>query len=167
MPSTFDTLRQLASADLFNKPANAAAAEEAVEFYAALGTLEGLIKERKEALRACLLKEAEEKGTNVGDKGAREAILSKGKVVKEKKTAANPDPEKLKMMVKEKGLPVSTIFEELTVFELNPSKLEYAISTGKLDRADVDSLRSITYSLRVTPSKELKRALEDAAGDGL
>ncbi len=131
--------------------------------YAAITHLETVLKARKEQLRTVLLEYAQDHGKPVGEKGAVEVVVAGSKVTKERKTATTPDVEKLKVKVKEKGLGVEAAFDELTVLEYNPSKVQFLVDTGKLDGAEVEALRPVSYSLRVTPSASVKKVLNEAA----
>jgi hypothetical protein len=130
------------------------------EAHAAIGKLETEAKERKDAIKTILAERAEKSGTPVGDKGAKEIPAGDFKVVRERKTASLPDANKLKAMLTEKGIPTKQAFDETIILELNPSKVQYLIDTGKLDKEAVEALRSTSFSVRVTVPKEVKALLE-------
>jgi hypothetical protein len=131
--------------------------------YAAISHMEKLLAARKEQLREILLTQAQKHGTPVGEKGAMQLVVNGTKVVRERKTSTTPDSTKLKMMIKERGISVDAAFDEVTVYELNPSKLQYLIDTGKLDGAEVEQLKSVTPSLKVTASNKVKQILQEVA----
>jgi hypothetical protein len=130
------------------------------ELFTALGHLESESKNRKDVIKKLLMERAEKTGKPVGEKGAVEVQASGFKITREKKTSSSPDPDKLKGLLSEHNLPAKAAFDELTVLEVNPSKIQYLVDTGKLPKDQVDALRSTSFSLRVTAPKEIKAMLD-------
>ncbi len=136
---------------------------DAVISYAAINHLEKVIGKRKEALRPHLLSQAETHG-QATEKGHKVLPVGMEKVIRERKLASSPDEEKLKLLLETHNIPILEAFDEAKVVVLNPSKLQYLVSIGKLKADEVEALREESFALKVEPGPELKELLVLACG---
>lgn len=127
--------------------------------------LEGLPKERLGELRAYLLKHAESFGEDNG-KGGQRLSVEGSTVTREKRTAKTLDTDTVLNLAADHGLQPTDVCDEVTTKSLvvNPSKLDFLVQTGKLDKAAVEGLYTVSWALKVVGSEELTGALCEAAG---
>lgn len=133
--------------------------EQLAELFTALGHLESETESRRNFIKVLLMERAEKTGKPVGEKGAVEIKAGTFRVARERKMSSTPNADKLKALLTEHNLPIKAAFDELTILEANPSKIQFLVDTGKLPKDQVDTLRSVSYSLRVTAPKEVKALL--------
>lgn len=118
-------------------------------------------KKRKEAMRERLLKEADKRGS-VTEKGGSILFTDAAKVIKERRVAKLPPDSTLLALLQTKGLDPMTVFTTVKTQQIDPSKLELAIDTGKLDFDEVNQLRKVSYALKVSASNTLERLMMEA-----
>jgi hypothetical protein len=133
----------------------------AVLSYAILNFLDKRVEERKKVLKAVLMPLAETRGIE-NDKGHRELEVGQEKIIRERKQSAGPNEDKLKTLLATKGIDMSEVYDEVKTVVLNPSKLEFLVSVGKLDKEEVEALRDESFSLKVVEGPELKALLKAA-----
>lgn len=131
-----------------------------------LQRLEDAVKGRREQLRKSLSDLVDGMG-QLTDKGHKSMVVGNAQtqaiqLLRERRQAQMPDFEDLRTLVLEKGIPVEEIFETVEILEINPSKLEHAIVSGKLVRADVEKLRKTTFALKVKPDGYVTQIVEEA-----
>lgn len=134
--------------------------------FAFLDYAEKQCKKRKELLRERLLTEALDHGSQT-EKGGSILFTDGAKVIREKRIAKLPDEAGIKALIREKGLDTRIVFSVVEKVVLDPSKLESAVDTGKLDEEDIAALRKVSYALKVAPSMELERTLLGSREPGL
>lgn len=127
--------------------------------------LEGLPKERLGELRSYLLKHAESFGEDNG-KGGQRLSVEGATVTREKRTAKTLDVDTVLNLATDHGLQPTDVCDEVTTKSLivNPSKLDFLVQTGKLDKAAVEGLYAVSWALKVVGSEELTGALFEASG---
>lgn len=128
--------------------------EDVAGVYSVLDALADRIEKRMKGLKAVLSSLTAE-GEQITEK-SREAVVNGLKVILTKKESA-PDAAKVQALMKKKGLAVTEAFNEVKTLVMDPSKLEFLIGTGKLDKAEVDALRKPSESVTVKSDEEIKR----------
>lgn len=152
-------VRPLMAGSSVATPVSDLSMEEVVESWVALDFVAKKIEKRKEALRERLLAEAEKKGTPT-EKGGQSIEIAGTVVTRERRDDKLPDPEKLKLFLEDRRIDPTLVFETRTIQELSPSRLEFAIETGKLAKSDVDPLKGVSYALKMYPNTELETMLK-------
>lgn len=117
--------------------------------------LDGRIKELKEPLMAV----AEAQGTCAEGSTTKKYVVDGNTISVEHRKSKTPDPEKFKNFLLSKHLDIMEAFDEVKTLQLNPSKVEYLVQTGKLSKDEVAAFCNETTALRVYPSKDLKEAV--------
>lgn len=117
--------------------------------------------ERKKVLRKQILSYAEVEGEPT-EKGGSSVQVNGFKVVRERRRAADPNPEGIKELLEKNGIDVEEAFDAVKVLQLSPTKIKYLIESGKLDKEKVEALHAITFALRVFEPKELKPLLAES-----
>lgn len=135
--------------------------EDLAAAYSYLDYAEKEIDKRKKAMRERLLDEADKQGSAT-EKGGSILFTDAAKVIKERRVAKLPAESTLLALVQDKGLDPMVVFTVVENTIIDPSKLELAIDTGKLDFDDVEALRKVSYALKVVPSNELERLMMEA-----
>jgi hypothetical protein len=129
-----------------------------------LDEVEKLCAARKEVLRHYLLDTVGEKG-EASDKGSFRLEVDGTVVVKERRGGQKLDGERLMDLLTAHKLEVSQGFDEVRLWQLNPSKVQWLLETGVLSEAEVEGLyNSPSYALRVKKSAELETALAKVHG---
>jgi hypothetical protein len=163
-------IETLSTSKVVSAPLDSLSLPEKVQAHVLLSAVESVAKERKDAIRDVLLKEAKD-GGDKNDKGHYKVVVEGSTVSNERRVGKEPNPEKLKALLAAKGIPEKTVFSTRTVVEsfIDPSKLDALVSTGKLSKEEIegteekdgeDGLYPVTRALRVTPSKDLKVVVE-------
>lgn len=80
----------------------------------------------------------------------------------EKRVAKTPDEKELKKLLEANKINPDSVYDDVTIQQLNLSKVNDLVDKGKLKQADVDKLFKTTYALTVDPSYTLKTLLEEA-----
>ena len=69
--------------------------------------------------------------------------------------------EKIKELLKSKGIDMMECFDEVKTAVFNPSKLGYLVQIGKVTEEEVTAaIPALSPALKITPSKALKEAIE-------
>lgn len=135
--------------------------EDLVAAFAYLDYTEKEITKRKNAMRERLLAEADKRGS-VTERGGSILFTDAGKIIKERRVAKLPPESLLLAMLQDKGLDPLVVFSVVENTIIDPSKLELAIDTGKLDHDEVNALRKISYALKVDASNDLEKLMMEA-----
>lgn len=133
----------------------------ALAAWSVLDTLEDVIKQRKEAYRLAMLSHAEKNGDPT-PKGGNQIQIDGSKVVREKRQNKMPEDNadfRLMLAVRNIGLP--ELFDEVKVLQMNASKLDYLIDSGRLSQAEVDKFKKVAYALKVDQSEIIEEVLEE------
>jgi len=144
---------------LFAKDVDSMSREQSVGAWTVLDLLEKVSKDRKELNRLNLLEISKEGEPN--EDGSRSVEIDGTTIVAEARTPEFPDEKLLKAILKSKGLPLDSCFDQVTAYQLNPHKLDFLVDQGKVTKEEVDSCRKTTYALKVKPNKETKAKLND------
>ena len=116
------------------------------------------MKTRLEELREPLMAVTEASG-EATETGNREHDVDGSRVVVEHRKSKMPDSDKVTKLLQEKNIPLMEAFDEVKSLQLNPSKLDFLVQTGKLTKEQLSALCGETLALRVYPSKFLKEAV--------
>jgi hypothetical protein len=135
--------------------------EDLAAAFAYLDYTEKEITKRKNAMRERLLDEADKRGS-VTERGGSILFTDAAKIIKERRIAKLPAKTLLVEMLKAKGLDPTLIFTVVEETIIDPSKLELAIDTGKLDHDEVNGLRKVSYALKVDASNDLEKLMMEA-----
>lgn len=126
-----------------------------------LDLLEKVAKERKEVFRECLMERAVEEGA-LTEKGGYTLEIEHTEVRREKRVSKLPEDEPLRELLAKSGIPYTEVFDEVKTLQINPSKLDFLVKTGRLSQTDVEACHPVTYALCVKPSEEIKRLQDEA-----
>lgn len=121
---------------------------EAVEAYAALKALHKVIESRLKVIKPFL-----------HEITSTEMAVDGNLVTKTKRRATVPDIDKLKALLETRGIELTKVFDIVEKLQLNPSRLQFLVDTGKLSAEDVENLHEITWAVEVEPSSDLKSEL--------
>lgn len=132
---------------------------EQVQSHVILKQLGAAIEARLKTLRNPLMAIVQSKG-EINDKGTKKYVVEGTSICLESRKANEPDPTLLTALLKEKSIDIHEAFDDVTVLQLNPSKLDYLVQTGKLKPQDVQALCKEIPALRIYPSKALKASVE-------
>lgn len=144
------------------QPIEKLAPTDAVLAFKFIDFIEKQVAGRKKALRDFLLGYAEAQG-EVNPKSGSKAVKVEGTtVIKERRRDNNPNADGLKGLLADAGIKLDAAFDEVKVLQVNPTKLQFLVETGKLKKDAVEALYGITFALKVQESKAIKEALADA-----
>jgi hypothetical protein len=120
------------------------------------------IGERREELNLRLKEDVGQVGV-ANDKGHKRFEYEGSTAVVEKREGKMPDEKEFKKLLAKNGIDEMEAFDEVKSLQMNPSKIDKLIATGKLKQADVDALKKTTYALKVEPSHATAMLLEETA----
>lgn len=147
---------------MMNTPEDDLDPEDAAAAYRLIDYVEKLCKARKDRLKPVLHQYAEDTG-KATEKGGFISTTSAGfKVTREKRVANEPEAEGIKVLLKDAGLPITEAFTEIKVLQMDASKVNFLIESGKIDKADVTKLKKVTWAMKVVEPKEAKPLLANA-----
>jgi len=155
-------VRPLLTGYVLHAPAEDIPIEHVVQAWSILDFIEGLIADRKAALRLRLLDEAESNGKPT-DKGGQRLFISGSTVLREKRVAKSPSEDVVRKLIAEAKLKLVDVFDEQTVLVLNPSKLDLLVDTGKLDAEALEASKKVSWALKVFASPILQELLGGAS----
>jgi len=136
---------------------------ETAVYHVALKALSDLCTKRLKSLRNGLL-EATEEGFHT--KTGRALDIGELTVEKQLRVSKLPDVNALRDKLDEEGIELQEAFDVVRTLQMNPSKIEYLIEIGKLEREDVVALHKQSEALKVTPSRNLKRRITSITQEG-
>jgi hypothetical protein len=134
--------------------------EEVASSFAILDIFIDMAEKRKKMFRDHLLEQAEAHGEE-GDAGHNKLMINGTLVIRERREAKTPDTDGIQRLLESRKMPITSVFDERTVLELNVSKVEHLVKLGKLPKEEVDALKKITYALKVKPAPMLQQMLEE------
>lgn len=132
----------------------------AVAAWAMLTALEDTIAHRKSQYRTELLMRAERDGV-MTDKGGNRLWTDDSEIIREKRQDKLPAETDFRLLLATKGIPFSEAFDEVKTLQMNPSKVDYLVQTGRVAQDEVDELRKTSFALKVKQSELLEKVLED------
>jgi hypothetical protein len=148
----------IASGKLMKEPTDNLSLIEQTQAYCVLKKVGEAVEGRIKELREPLMAVAEASGV-VTDTGNKEHDVDGSRVVVEHRKSKLPDSTAVTKLLQEKGIPLMEAFDEVKSLQLNPSKLDFLVQTGKLTAEQLTALCGETLALRVYPSKFLKEAV--------
>jgi hypothetical protein len=134
-----------------------------VALYSVLDAVEKRAKRRRESLREVLLQTVQ--NGKPTEKGGTQLEVAGSRLLRERRVATVPDGAGVATLLRTANIDMAEAFDEVKTLQLNPSKLDFLVQKGALEKAAVDALHKVSYALRVQPSKLLKEAL-GAVSDG-
>ena len=152
----------LTSGDLMHAPVEDLSTSSVVETWLMLDLIEGMVEERKKALRERLLLEAKNNGEQQTESGSFKMNVHGSTVLRERREAKQIDVDKMTELMNAKGIDPSLVIDKVTTYAVNLSKVANLVANGVLTQEEVDNLKTVTWALRVTASKEFKKMLEEA-----
>lgn len=122
---------------------------------------EALLQPRMAELRERLLAAAQTEGEST--KGGGQKLLMEGNVIiREKRAFKRPEEDKVKALLREKGLALTEAFNEVKTLELDAGKIDSLVDTGKLRQEDVQACFKVpSYALKVLPSPHMTAVLKE------
>lgn len=136
--------------------------KETVEAYIALNALSKLIEARLTAIKVALHEAVESLGQTVEGNNVLE--FEGHRLVRERRTSSAPDESKLRALLETRGVDLMSAFDAVQTLTLNPSKLQFLIDTGRLQREDVEALRKVTWAIKAEPNEALRSLCDTALG---
>lgn len=147
----------IASGKLMKEPTANLSLIEQVQAHCVLKKVGDAVKARLEELREPLMAVTEASGTLKA--GNKEHDVDGSRVVVEHRKAKLPDSAGVTKLLQEKGISLTEAFDEVKSFQLNPSKLDFLVATGKVTKEQLEALCGEQLALRVYPSNFLKEAV--------
>jgi hypothetical protein len=148
----------IATGKLMKGPPENLSLVEQVQAHTVLKKVESAVKSRLEELRVPLMAVTESQGAK-SDTGNMEFDVDGSRTVVEHRKSKLPNAEGVTKLLLENKIPISEAFDEVKVLQLNASKLDFLVATGKLTTEQLEKLREEQLALRVYPSKFLKDAV--------
>ena len=145
-------------APLFIQDPGSVPIADAVESWSILDALGKAIDIRKEEYRQIFLKTAEASGTET-DKGGFQLEVDGSEILNERRQDKQPDEDKLKILMDQKGLKYQECFDEVKSLQLNPSKFAYLVETGHFTEEEMLVLMPVSRAMKVKPNPVLKKNL--------
>lgn len=119
-----------------------------------LGAVEDEVGGVRGKLREQLLAYVASEGRE-DERGSATVVVEGTTVKREARRASEPDAKGVKELLARRDIPVSRAFDEVKVLQLNATKLQHLIDTGKVTAEEVEALRRVTYALKVKESDQL------------
>ena len=157
-----DEIRPLMEGYTFTSDLDDLDIDDLGELFALIQFLEAKLKDRKTQVRALLL-EALENAPPTAKGGTQHKTLY-GTAIREKRESKLPDEESIKILMANKGIPLSLGFSPVKKTVLDISKINDLIERGKLKREEVESARSVSYALKFKPNARTSSLLDDTIG---
>jgi len=136
--------------------------DDAALAYRIIDWVEKLCVARKEALKPSLHAFAEKNGEKLPNGGYAVKAGNGFLVTRERREASDPDPEGVKDLLKAVGIQLEEAFTTIKVLQLDASKVNFLVESGKLDGAAVQKLKKVSYALKVSEPKEAQPLLKSA-----
>lgn len=148
----------IASGKLMHESTEKLSLIEQVQVHCILKKVESAVKGRLAEIHDPLKSVAEATGSST-EGGHKELDVDGSRVVVEHRKSKLPSDEGVRKLLKEANLPLTDAFDEVKTLQLNASKLDYLVQTGKLKKEQLDEYIGETLALKVVPSKFLKEAV--------
>lgn len=153
-------LAGLRSGDLMNKPISEMSTDQVASTWVGLTKATEMMTARLESLRIALFERATEEGEET-EKGHHILDVEGTEFIREKSQKKLPDEKILKVLLAEAKLGVLEAFDEVTTLQMNPTKVDHLVETGRLPEDKVEAARKISYRLKFKPSTSLKSQLDE------
>ncbi len=136
---------------------------EALELWLMLVMIEKMVEERKKQLHPRLMSEAASHGKKDTTNGSFRMDLAGGSTItKERREGKQIDIDKMAALLASKEIPIEEGCDEQLSWVVSLSKVQHLIHNGKLTQQEVDDLKSVSWALKVSGSKNLKKLLDEA-----
>jgi|HubBroStandDraft_6_1064221.scaffolds.fasta_scaffold509259_2 hypothetical protein len=152
--------KTLAPEPLFRDDPESADTDVAIAAWAMLDEFITMANERKQAYRKVLLERAESAGAPTS-KGGQSMWADDNEVIREKRQGKKPAEEGLRTLLKEKQIAPGEVFDEVKVSQMNMSKIQYLIDTGKVSEKEISDLCKVSWALKVNKSDDIEKILND------
>lgn len=156
-------LAGLTSGDLMNKSIPEMTTDQVASTWVGLTKATELMTSRLEGLRVALFERAIAEGTAT-EKGHYILTIEGTEFIREKSQRKLPDEKILKVLLAEAKLGVLEAFDEVTKLQMNPTKVDHLVETGRIPEDEVNEAKKVSYRLKFKPSRELKDQLEEISG---
>lgn len=171
MKITEDTMQFLRNAfdhKLLSEDVDSWDVEQSTEAWIALDYLNHEIDARRKALRVRLMGKAEKFGRQT-DKGGQMINIGGALVVRERRVSPSPDAKLIQKVLDDQELDYREVFSKKTEQVIDPSKIQHLVEIGRLDRAQVDQCRKVTWALKVRTPPHVFAQLDGEFGkpDGM
>ena len=160
MASEMIKLASVSAESILSAPVDTLSLSDKVSAHVVLAALCEASKARLEALKGDLTIYTIAKGEEEGDKGTIALTVDNSKVSIESRRPTSPECDGLLELLTAKGLSMDEATDEVKARKVNPSKVAYLVSIGKVTQEEIDALRPVIPALRIYPSKALKAAIE-------
>jgi len=161
MNELLSALKTLFSHTLFAGPVSELSIAQMALVYKFVDAVEKAAQARKKELKPTLLAYAQANGEKT-EKGHYQASADGHKIMNEVRQATEPKMDDFRELLEEKGLKLTTAFNEVKTLVYDPSKVKHLIDVGKLEADEVDELRSTSHALKVTLSKPAAKELKES-----
>lgn len=154
-----------AGGDILHKDPMEFSPGEAVLAYAVCQYIEKRAKDRKVELKPRIMNAEAiiDHGTKTAGGGTTTNVRG-STVTRVKKVVKFKDVDKLKALLKERGLEDTEAFDEKRVvtrtLTVNPSKIANLVELGHLTEEEVESLHATDWQLRIKAAKDITKLLE-------
>lgn len=148
----------IASGKLMKEAPEKLSLVEQVQVHCVLKKVGDAVKTRLDEIREPLMAVTEKNGEK-SETGNMEFDVDGSRVVVEHRKSKLPSAEGVTKLLLENKIAISEAFDEVKTLQLNASKLDFLVATGKLTKEQLEALCGETLALRVYPSKFLKEAV--------
>ena len=149
----------MAKSKLFTEDVTALSLNDMVQSHILLKALASAIEARLTEFKGPLKGFVELKGAK-NDKGTQTLLVEGSSVSIEHKRASLPDDSKLRELLALKEISITDGFDEVKTLNVNPSKVDFLIQTGKLKADEVDAIvPHLTPALKIKASPDLQEKL--------
>lgn len=146
---------------LLNMLAKDMTAEQAAAAWSMLDLMESVASARKEQIRERVFELAVDKGVP-DENGTYRAFIEGTKLGKRKNVSTKPEEKGLKKLLEELKIPILEVYDSVQITQLNMTKLEYLVETGRIPKDRVEALKKVTYTIELEPSPEVSDYLDRA-----
>ncbi len=153
-------LAGLTSGDLMNKQISEMTTDQVASTWVGLTKATEMMTARLEGLRVALFERATAEGRETSN-GHHILEIEGTEFIRERAQRKLPDEKTLKVLLEEAKLGVLEAFDEVTKLQMNPTKVDHLVETGRLPEDQVDEARKISYRLKFKPSPELQLQLDE------
>lgn len=136
--------------------------EDLIAYYIAANNLKKIAEAREEKLKPLMHEIAKAVGVETAEGGQLATLKNGDTLERQKRTASEPDNDKLKALLKTRGIELEEVYDEVKTIVLNASKLKFLVDKGKLSEEEVAALHPVGFAMIARPGPELKALLLEA-----
>ena len=133
-----------------------------IEAMAIVKFLKEKLEKRYDVLRDRLLADVQQVGT-LTEKGGFKFVHEGSAVRADKRVGKLPEESGLALLLEKAGLSMDDVTDTVIVKQMNPSKINYLIQTGKLKQNEVEALHKTSFALFLDNSEQLSAMLAEAS----